>query len=120
MEPFNFPKKNKVSLADLHTILQSFLFPRSIPRKQRFKIFVDDRKFLLQQMSHSPIDIITSPSQIRVFNKTGGAYGFLTNVSYVVDLDKGIEFMLSATIYCHSDGILNDDKYDYDRLDIHL
>jgi hypothetical protein len=116
MEPFNFSKKNKVSLADLHTILQSFLFPRSLRRRQRFKIFVDDRKFLLQQMSHSPMDTTTSPNQIRVFNKTGGAYGFLTDVSYVVDFDKGIEFMLSATIYCNNDGIFNDDKYDYETI----
>ena len=25
-------------------------------------------------------------------------------------------FMLSATIYCNSDGIFNDDKYDYDTV----
>jgi hypothetical protein len=33
-----------------------------------------------------------------------------------VDLDKNIEFMVSATIYCNSDGILNDNTYDYDTL----
>jgi hypothetical protein len=34
----------------------------------------------------------------------------------VVDFDKKIEFMLSAAIYCNSDGVLNDSKYDYDSI----
>jgi hypothetical protein len=56
------------------------------------------------------------PKNIRIFNKEGDAYGFLTDVSYFVDFDHKIEFMLSATIYCNSDGVLNDDKYDYENL----
>ena len=27
-----------------------------------------------------------------------------------------MEFMLSATVYVNSDGVLNDDKYDYDTI----
>ena len=53
---------------------------------------------------------------IRIFNKVGDAYGFLTDVAYIVDFEKGVEFMLSATIYCNSDGIFNDDKYDYETI----
>ena len=44
------------------------------------------------------------------------AYGQLVDVAYIVDFDKKIEFFLSAAIYCNSDGILNDDKYDYDTI----
>jgi hypothetical protein len=51
---------------------------------------------------------------IRIFNKTGTAYGFLIDATYVADYSNAIEFMLSAVIYCNSDGIFNDDKYDYD------
>jgi hypothetical protein len=54
------------------------------------------------------------PPHVRVFNKVGWAYGFLTDVSYVVDFKNGVEFMLAATLYVNSDGVLNDDKYDYD------
>jgi hypothetical protein len=57
-----------------------------------------------------------SQKKIRIFNKEGDAYGFLTDVSYFVDFDQKIEFMLSATIYCNSDGILNDDRYDYENV----
>jgi hypothetical protein len=57
--------------------------------------------------------IISDPG-IRIFNKVGDAYGFLTDAAYIVDFKNNIEFFLSATIYCNSDGIFNDDKYDYD------
>jgi hypothetical protein len=35
---------------------------------------------------------------IRIFNKSGEAYGQLTDIAYIIDLDKKIEFFLSATI----------------------
>jgi hypothetical protein len=50
---------------------------------------------------------------IREFNKPGDAYGFLIDAGYFADYQNNIEFFLSAVIYCNSDGILNDDKYDY-------
>ena len=56
------------------------------------------------------------PENVRVFNKVGWAYGFMTDVSYVVDFRNKVEFMLSATIYVNSDGILNDNRYDYDSI----
>ena len=59
---------------------------------------------------------IKPDSNIIIFNKVGDAYGFLTDVAYIMDTNKKIEFMLSATIYCNEDGILNDDKYDYETI----
>jgi hypothetical protein len=56
------------------------------------------------------------PGHIRIFNKVGWSYGFLTDVAYVVDLKNQVEFFLSATIYCNEDEILNDDKYDYETI----
>ena len=53
------------------------------------------------------------PSHIRVFNKTGWSYGFLIDVAYIVDFKNNVEFMLSGVIYVNSDGVLNDDKYEY-------
>lgn len=53
------------------------------------------------------------PEHIRVFNKSGDAYGHLIDMAYVADYKNKIEFFVSALIYCNSDGILNDDKYDY-------
>jgi hypothetical protein len=56
------------------------------------------------------------PSNIKIFNKVGDAYGFLLDITYIVDTVNKVEFMLSGVIYCNKDGILNDSKYDYDTI----
>lgn len=137
-EPFDFTKHNNLSLKDFQQILQSFLFPLSVPSKQRFNLSKDER-FLLQYLSQYPSEtnypkydtsvfydsyvkfffkdsLHKIPGSVRVFNKVGWAYGFLTDVSYVIDTKNNIEFMLAATVYVNSDNILNDDKYDYDSI----
>ena len=68
-------------------------------------------KFLLYGSQKEPL-----PKNIRIFNKVGDAYGQLVDVAYITDFDKNIEFFLSATIYCNSNGIINDDTYDYDTI----
>ena len=139
-EPMDFTKHNNVPLEDLREILQSVLFPGSVPEKQRFNLTEDDYKFLYQYMSELPYESIhpkydtgeffssytkffmfksghtAIPSYIRVFNKPGWSYGFLTDVAYILDFKNKVEFMLSGVIYVNSDGILNDDKYDYDEI----
>ena len=136
----NFSKKNRVALEDLAGMLQSIIFPYSVPVKQRFNLTPEDYSFVLKYMSQYPGETLfpsydssnywnayskfllfgsekgKPPGNIRIFNKEGDAYGFLTDIAYVVDFENNIEFMLSATIYCNSDGILNDDKYDYETI----
>jgi hypothetical protein len=56
------------------------------------------------------------PEGVRVFNKVGWSYGFLTDVSYVADFKNKIEYMLAATLYVNSDEIINDGKYDYNKV----
>jgi hypothetical protein len=139
-KPFDFSFKNKISLTSLHAMLQSIIFPTGVPRKQRFHLTQNDYRFLYYYMSASPLES-THPaynandywdaygkfllfgadkkqhfSQIRIFNKIGDAYGFLTDVAYVVDFTNKVEFLLSATIYCNKDGIFNDEQYDYDSV----
>jgi len=138
-EPIDFTRVNNISLEDLHRILRSVLFPVSVPSKERFNLTEDDYHFLYQYLSQYPsetnypkydaTDYYDSyvkfffrdsshpmPGYIRVFNKVGWAYGFLIDISYVVDFKNKIEFMLAAVVYVNSDGILNDDKYDYDAV----
>jgi hypothetical protein len=136
-EPFDFSMKNHVALADLHNVLKSFLFPEAFNKKQRFNTTEDDRKFALRWMSSFPREsqfpfydsteypddyakflgrkLFPNPN-IRIFSKSGWAYGFLTDVAYIVDFENHTEFMLSATILCNSDGIFNDDKYDFETV----
>ena len=56
------------------------------------------------------------PANIRIFNKTGQAYGHLLDASYYVDFYKGIEFFVSAEIYVNENETLNDDKYEYEEI----
>ena len=139
-EPLNFSEKNRIYLKDLHDILKSILFPEQIPQRHRFNLTNDDRKFLLQWMSASPAkstypsydtsyyyDNITKfllagasktalPSNIKIFNKAGDAYGFVLDNAYIIDTMNKVEFLVSAVIYCNEDGILNDNKYDYETI----
>src|SRR6187402_646893 len=139
-EPFDFSKKNRLSLTTLHSIVRSIMFPKAVSKKQRFKLTKDDYEFLRKYMSMTPLESKfpfydnenywdsyvkyflygteknISKSGIRIFNKVGKAYGFLIDATYIADFDNKVEFMLSAVIHCNSDGIFNDDKYDYDDL----
>lgn len=138
--PMDFTTHNNISLEDLREVLQSVLFPKSVHAKQRFNLTNEDYNFLYQYMSELPYEsqfptYDTSeyfssytkffmfksghtpiPSYIRVFNKPGWSYGFLTDVAYIVDFKNKVEFMLSGVIYVNSDGVLNDNKYEYDEI----
>ncbi len=138
-EPFDFTMHNSLSLEDLQQMLQSALFPQSVAAKKRFNLTKNDYEFFYRYLSQYPSETPNPkydttkfydsyvkfffrdsthkmPGHVRVFNKVGWSYGFLTDVSYVVDFKNKVEFMLSATLYVNSDGILNDGKYDYEAV----
>ncbi|MER3498137.1 MAG: hypothetical protein C4308_05600 [Chitinophagaceae bacterium] len=138
-KPFVFSKKNRLGLADLHSMLKSVFFPEKVEKKKRFNLTKDDYRFVQKYMSMFPAES-KFPSydstyqdayskfllwgetkeklngDVRIFHKSGDAYGFYTDVAYVVDFKNNIEFMLSATILANSDGIFNDDHYDYETV----
>ena len=133
--PFDFTRHNNLSLEDMQRMLQAIIEPESVPVKSRFNMKEADRAFLLKYLSQYPSETTSPkyndsifydsyvkfffsdaskkiPDHIRVFNKVGWAYGFLTDVSYIRDTLNNIEYMLAATVYVNSDGIVNDSKYD--------
>jgi hypothetical protein len=109
-----------------------------VSARQRFNLSGDDYAFLRRYMSMMPQESAfpaydsanywnnyvkflfygsekgSAEPGIRIFNKVGDAYGFLIDAAYITDFKNNIEFMLSAVIHCNSDGIFNDDKYDYE------
>lgn len=139
LKPFNFTQKNFVGLRDHVGMLRSVLFPESMPRHQQFQLNKDDEDFLLKYMSMYPgesdypkygpekyesyvkffmfgdreTDI---PKNIRIFNKVGYAYGYLTDIAYIVDFENKIEFMLAATVHVNENQIYNDGVYEYDEI----
>ncbi len=142
-EPFDFSYKNYVSLDNLHDMLQAIMFPQDVPKQQRFDLTEADYRFLYQCMSVLPAEskhpryddyehypdgygkfflygdtTARIPSNIRIFNKVGYAYGFLTDVAYIVDFEKGVEFLLAANIRVNANGIFNDGKYETESIGI--
>ena len=138
-EPYDFSAKNYISLEALTEILKTVIFPETRSTETRFNLTDDDYKFLYKYMSmfpreskhpsydstyydsyvkyflfgdsHEPIK-----NNIRVFDKVGLAYGYLTDVAYIVDFENNVEFMLSAVILVNKDKIFNDDVYEYDEI----
>jgi len=56
----------------------------------------------------------TMPDHIRIFNKVGDAYGYLTDCAYVVDYDNRVEFLLTVAVSVNANQIYNDGVYEYD------
>jgi len=138
-KPFDFTARNYISLEALTNILKAVIFPQAVPAKMRFNLTRDDYQFLCKYMSMLPRESY-KPSydttyfdsyvkyflfgdskdklngSIRLFNKVGMAYGYLTDIAYIVDFENNVEFMLSATIYVNKDQIFNDNKYEYSEI----
>ncbi|MBC8153919.1 MAG: serine hydrolase [Bacteroidetes bacterium] len=138
-QPFDFTEKNYFALEDQQAMLRAVLFPDAVPARQRFDLTPDDYQFLYQYLSQVPRETTYPrydstfydsyckfllagdskrmfPRNLRIFNKVGDAYGYLIDNAYITDFDTGVEFLLSAVIYCNKDGIFNDDAYDYDTV----
>ena len=139
--PKDFAGKNAYSLLEQHEFIKNLVFPESAKARKRPHLDEDHYRFLYRYMSMYPgesgIDAFkdtekyppgyvkflmyggdakTIPEHIRIFNKVGDAYGFLTDAAYIVDFKNGIEFILSATIYTNENQTFNDDNYEYDEI----
>lgn len=139
-DPFDFSTKNRLPLEALHQMVRAILFPESLPAERRFRLAPEDYAFLRLYMGMLPgesrapvcdpgtywdtyVKFLFYGSEknsfdpaVRIYNKVGDAYGFLTDAALITDSARHIQFLLSATIYCNSDGIFNDDQYDYDTV----
>ena len=68
-------------------------------------------KFLMFGDSKEPI-----PNNIKIYSKSGLAYGYLTDNTYIIDEENNVEYFLSATLHVNGNGIYNDDNYEYDEI----
>lgn len=139
--PKDFSGNNVFALQDLHDVMKTLIFPESVLPSRRFNLTEDDYRFVYRNMSAYPGESGISeyadatqypdgyvkffmyggsapsiPDNIRIFNKPGDAYGFLTDCAYIVDFENGVEFLLAATIYTNANETFNDDDYEYDEI----
>ncbi|SER11683.1 serine hydrolase [Neolewinella agarilytica] len=135
-EPFDFSHKNYLSVRNLHDILLRVVLPEAVPEQQRFTLTDADYALLRQAMSERPRESASPvydkpdnyvkfwlygdqpeatkiPDGLRIYNKVGWAYGYLTDAAYITDAESGREFMLVGTIHVNNNRIFNDGEYEY-------
>lgn len=136
--PKDFAEKNAYPLQEQHDVIRALMFPDSVPGERRFGLTDSDYQFVYRNMSTYPGDsgipeyedagkypdgyvkflmyggdAAHIPDNIRIFNKVGDAYGFLTDAAYIIDLQNQVEFILAATVYTNANETFNDNNYEY-------
>lgn len=139
--PKDFASKNAYPLQAQHDVIKALMFPDAVDARLRFRLSEDDYAFVYRNLSGYPADSGIAeyadaerypdgfvkflmfggdapaiPENIRIFNKVGDAYGFLTDAAYIVDFENGVEFILAATIHTNANETFNDDTYEYDEI----
>jgi hypothetical protein len=139
--PKDFATKNAYPIQAQHDVIQALMFPDDVDVSRRFDLGDEDYAFMYRNMSGYPADSGIAeyadadrypegyvkflmyggnaqdvPDNIRIFNKVGDAYGFLTDAAYIVDVDNGVEFILAATIFTNANQTFNDNDYEYDEI----
>jgi hypothetical protein len=141
--PMDFSHSNSISVGSLQGILRSVLFPDAVPARQRFRLTDADEGLLYRSMSMLPRESVDPaypdrdehydsyvkfflfgdskgqiPDHVRIFNKSGEAYGYLLDDAYVVDFEAGVEFLLTAVLQVNANQIYNDDEYEYEEVGV--
>lgn len=140
-EPKEFRLMNFLPLQEVHRMLQAITNPSLVEEYERFDLQPADYEFLKKALSMYPretgllkwkndsnfYDHIRKYTYfgaqkkykgtiLRSFNKVGLAYGFISDVMYLVDPENAIEFYISAVLYVNENGILNDNHYEYSSI----
>lgn len=138
-EPKDFSEKNRFTLSNQHEFFKSVFFPNDV-MGDSLKLGESDKRFLTKYMGMLPFESDWPkydreyhydsyvkffmygdrhdhmPESIRIYNKVGVAYGWLTDNAWIVDEANGIEFLLTATIFVNDNQVFNDDTYEYDEI----
>ncbi len=138
-QPKDFSKKNYLPLRSLHEMMKRVQFSELYQIPESFDLNDNDREFLLNAMRMLPREAGYAktkyydgygkffifgdrkddiPQHIKIYNKVGYAYGYITDSAYIQDTKNDIEFILSATIHVNKNGIYNDNTYEYNEIGI--
>jgi hypothetical protein len=139
--PLDFTGRNGISLVDLQDLLVQVVRPDVVLAKPTLHLTESHRAGLVRAMTEYPRESVNPryapdpytddyckfllpgirrvfpsavPGQrIEITAKIGRAYGFTVENSYVFNPANGVGVFVTAVIYTNSDGILNDDQYEY-------
>lgn len=138
-EPKSFKNSNALPLDYIHAMIMELIYPES----QLFDYSISEaqRKYLRAMLTISPImsknnkiatnkdfhsnytnylffgqDPSPRENNIELCNIVGLAYGFMTDVCYVKDPEKGTEFFLSASLYLNESNSFGTGNYEYEKI----
>ena len=136
-QPMDFSHKNYIPLASLLGVLQRVILPEAFPEEERFHLTAEQYAHLWKAMGQYPRESVYPPlpeledgyvkfflnggagdrvdNYTRILNKVGFAYGYLTDVAYIVDFKNDVEFFVAAVIHVNENRIFNDDTYEYEK-----
>ncbi len=136
---FDFSEKNYLPLRSLHGVMLRLVLPDQFPDSQRFRLSDSDRQFVLNTMQTFPREAgydgvefpdgfakflvlgdttIEAPDRFDIYNKSGWAYGYLTDVAYIVDHESNRQFVITASIHVNANRTFNDDNYEYEEIGV--
>ncbi len=132
-QPFDFGHKNYLSLRNLHDILVRIVLPEAV--QDTFQLTPADYALLREAMAQRPRESASPrydkadnyvkfwlygdqpeespiPDGVRILNKVGWAYGYLTDAAYITDGE--VEFILVGTLHTNANRVFNDGNYEYE------
>ena len=142
--PMDFSTRNGMSVMDLQNLLVKLARPDMPLGTPKLRLSGTHRAHLLQAMSEYPRESTnpvyreplypddyskfllpgirrifpnrTPGERIEITAKIGRAYGFTVDNSYLKNPRNGRAVFVTAILYTNADGILNDDKYEYETV----
>jgi hypothetical protein len=138
--PMDFREKNRIGLEQLQRALCMVARPDVDCGGPGFRLSDEDRALLLDALGALPRESVNpryDPAEVpdhhvkyvlpglrrvvpaehlRVYDKSGQAYGFTLDNAWIVDRESGRELFFAAAVYTNDDGVLNDDLYEYDTV----
>lgn len=134
--PKSFLHSNRISLIDLQDAVVMLARPDVDLGKPGFELREEHRRLLVEAMGELPresgnpvYDPAEAPDDwvkfmlpgVReaspgagIINKIGLAYGFTSDTAWITDGRRGV--FVAGTIYTNADGVLNDDRYEYEEM----
>lgn len=135
--PMDFSEKNRIGIRDLQRLLTKIVLPEAedalpqydddgralllsllsmLPSQSRLTGF-DTSLDELQRLSYPGVNRVVPPSsKVRLYGKSGRAYGFSVENSFAFDPETKRGFFLTATIYTNDGGIVGSDHYEYGEI----
>lgn len=133
-EAMDFSEKNYFPLETQHNTMKRIFFEENFSEAERFQLSATSKELLKTAMHTVPRKVGYDEGEfydsygkffiygngrgriqdhIKIYNKVGYAYGYITDTALITDERKDVSFLLSATMLVNENGIFNDDVYEY-------